>query len=183
MRNLEVIPSRKSGLSSPSLVEGAFVMLEVILAIALFASVATALAVALHQLSVATTSARWESVVLRRLQSDLVEAAHQPRLELGRIESKVDEFGISTVREVEEAQASNKDGFALPGIYRIRVRAKLSKGPGSAIEMVRELETYETRFDTLQAVHAKAGPAGLPRQGQKTAASDKLSQPEKAASQ
>ena len=136
-------------------------MLEVVLALALFAAVSTAMAVALSQLAASTTAARRESMLLRRLESELAETAHQPRLLLGRSESPAaDASGISVSREVSRFDAVSQTGAALDGIYRIRVSAWLSTGPGAGDRLVREMETFEIRFGEIHAAQAAGAVRG-----------------------
>ncbi|RFC41819.1 MAG: hypothetical protein DVB23_003313 [Verrucomicrobia bacterium] len=133
-----------------------FVLLEVVLALALFASVATAMTVAMNQLAVSTTSARRESILLRRLQSEIAETAHQLRLELGNSSEPEDAMGIIVEREVSRLKVTNREGAPLDGLYRIRVMGTMVAGPGKGDDLVREMETFEIRLAEIQAVQAGA---------------------------
>jgi hypothetical protein len=124
-----------------------FVLLEVIVAVALFTTVATAMTVALNQLAAAATSARRESLLMRRLQSELAETAHAPRLAAGRTESPRDAWGIVVAREVKPLELRNREGKPLSGLYQVRVRAAMESAGG---ELVREMETWVIRFDEIR---------------------------------
>jgi len=137
-----------------------FVLLEVILALALFTTVATAMTIAMNQLAASTLSARRESILLRRLQSEVAEIAHQPRLDLGRSESPPDPQGVAVTREIERIEAKSESGVVLDGLYRIRVSASMSSGPVKRDDLVREMETIEIRFDEIQSAQATPVPQG-----------------------
>jgi len=139
-----------------------FVLLEVVLALALFASVATAMTVAMNQLAVSTTSARRESILLRRLQSEIAETAHQPQLELGRSSEPEDATGIFVEREVSRLKVTNREGAPLDGLYRIRITGTMAAGPGKGDDLVREMETFEIRLAELQEAQAAAGTGASP---------------------
>jgi prepilin-type N-terminal cleavage/methylation domain-containing protein len=127
-----------------------FVLLEVVLALALFAIVATAMTTALNQLAESTTSARRESMLLRRLQSEIAENSRLPLQHLGRSESPADESGIAVSREVSRLELKNQNGVELTALYRIHVSATIPLGPGSRERLVREMETFTLGFDELQ---------------------------------
>ena len=55
-----------------------FLLLEVVLALALFSTIAVAMTAALNQMAVASRSSRAEGRVLRALESVVAEVAHQP---------------------------------------------------------------------------------------------------------
>ena len=72
-----------------------FALLEVLMALALFASVATALATALQKLAVYSRQAQQETLLLRRLESALLETASIRPLAPGRSVLPVDASGVS----------------------------------------------------------------------------------------
>ena len=124
-----------------------FVLLEVVLALALFASVATAMTVAMNQLAVSTTSARRESILLRRLQSEIAETAHQPQLELGRSSEPEDATGIFVEREVSRLKVTNREGAPLDGLYRIRITGTMAHSQtGRTAPRAPPARTARTRF-------------------------------------
>lgn len=136
-------------------------MLEVIVAVALFSTVATAMTVALNQLSAGATSVRRESMLLRRLQSELAEAANAPRLPSGRTESPRDEWGIAVTREAKPLELKTREGRALGGLYQIRVRADMEIAGGN---LIREMETRVIRLEEIQgAATVPPAPGPAPR--------------------
>jgi prepilin-type N-terminal cleavage/methylation domain-containing protein len=136
-----------------------FVLLEVLLALALFASVATAMTVALSQLAESTTSARREALLLRRLQSELAEVAHAPRLDLGHSESPRDAWGISVSSEIQPLELKSEEERSLSGLYQVRVRAAMTTGRE---DLVREMETWIIRFEEIQSTQPTPPADGNP---------------------
>lgn len=118
-------------------------MLEAVLALGLFATVATAMAVALNQLSSASTDMRREALLLRSLESAMTEAAFrqplQPRFET----APGDAFGVVVETQIAPLNLKNQRGHQLGGLYQITVTASLDDG--SANPMRRSLE--QTIFD------------------------------------
>lgn len=127
----------------------AFVMLEAVLALGLFATVATAMAVALNQLSSASTSMRREALLLRQMESAMTEAAHQRPLAAGFTTRPEDAFGVSLETQIAPVNLKSERGETLDGIYRVTITATLNDG--SEQGMRRSLE---------QLVFADAGGAG-----------------------
>lgn len=105
-----------------------FALLEVLMALALFASVATALATALQKLAVYSRQAQQETLLLRRLESALVETASIRPLAPGRSVLPVDASGVSLVVEVSPEPLRNQKGEILTDLYRITATARLSPG-------------------------------------------------------
>ena len=105
-----------------------FALLEVLMALALFASVATALATALQKLAVYSRQAQQETLLLRRLESALVETASIRPLAPGRSVLAVDASGVSLVVEVSPEPLRNQKGEILTDLYRITATARLSPG-------------------------------------------------------
>ncbi len=149
-----------------SLLRG-FVLLEVLLALALFTAVATAMTVALNQLAASTTSARRESLLLRRLQSELAEVAHAPQLDVGHRESPRDELGISVFSEIKRVELKTEDDRSLAGLYEVRVRAAMGTGRE---ELSREMETWILRLEEVQSAQPATPPTNGAR-GPRTPAS------------
>lgn len=105
-----------------------FALLEVLMALALFASVATALATALQKLAVYSRQTQQETLLLRRLESALVETASIRPLAPGRSVLPVDASGVSLVVEVSPEPLRNQKGEILTDLYRITATARLSPG-------------------------------------------------------
>ena len=102
-----------------------FLLLEMILALAVFGIAATGFAVALHRMAGAAALARSELRITRILDSALDETLSIPVLEEGVTNSSVGETGIeldTTVKLLDELQ--NEEGQALQEMYSINVTAK-----------------------------------------------------------
>lgn len=102
-----------------------FLLLEMILALAVFGIAATGFAVALHRMSQAASLAQSELRITRILDSALDETLSLPVLEEGTTNTSVGETGIeldTTIKLLEELQ--NEDGQLLQEMYVINVTAK-----------------------------------------------------------
>ena len=117
---MKTITSRKSS--------AAFVMLEAVLALGLFATVATAMAVALNQLSSASTSMRREALLLRQMESAMTEAAHQRPLSAKFATRPEDAFGVRLETQIAPLNLKTERNESLDGIYEITITAILDDG-------------------------------------------------------
>lgn len=102
-----------------------FLLLEMILALAVFGTAATGFAVALHRMAAVAGLAQSELRITRILASALDETLSLPTLEIGTTNSSVGETGIelnTTIERIEDLQ--NEEGQALEEMYRIKVEAK-----------------------------------------------------------
>lgn len=102
-----------------------FLLLEMILALAVFGIAATGFAVALHRMSAAAQLAQSELRITRILDSALDETLSIPVLEEGVTNTSVGETGIeldTTVKLLDELQ--NEEGQSLQEMYSINVTAK-----------------------------------------------------------
>ena len=104
-----------------------FILLEVILAIGLFAVVATAMVAALDRLSVATVSAKKEAACLRKLESVITEIQHSQSFRPGQFTFPADGTGVLIEAEVVPAQITNQDGQTLPGLFRVMATARFAE--------------------------------------------------------
>lgn len=100
-----------------------FVLMEVLMAIALFSLVAVALTKALGQVGNLAVEGRRELHVMNGLQSALMEASKVPNLEEGSYVSEADVMGVSYETTVEEMELYNEDGEILNDMWLVRVRA------------------------------------------------------------
>ena len=127
---MKPVASRKSS--------AAFVMLEAVLALGLFATVATAMAVALNQLSSASTSMRREALLLRQMESAMTEAAHQQPL-TPRFETRPeDAVGVRLETQIAPVNLKSERGETLDSIYQVTITAILDDG--TELGMRRSLE-------------------------------------------
>lgn len=117
-----------------------FLLLEVVLALALFSTIAVAMTAALNQMAVASRSSRAEGRVLRALESVLAEVAHQPEMKPGTRSFPINAEGVAAEATVEKAELETRDKALLDHMFRITVDAWLDDGTGPF--MKRHIETY-----------------------------------------
>lgn len=103
-----------------------FLLLEMVLALAVFGIAATGFAVALHRMSDVAALAQSEMRITRILDSALDETLSLPVLEEGEIETEIGDVGseikfLTTVELLEEME--NEDGQLLQEMFRIEVKA------------------------------------------------------------
>lgn len=102
-----------------------FLMLEVVLALAIFGAAATAFAVAIHRMSAAADLAQNELRITRILESALDENLSIPTLQEGTTTTPVGNTGIEIITKIELMQdLENQDGQALQELYRVTVTAR-----------------------------------------------------------
>jgi type II secretion system protein I len=101
----------------------AYILLEVMLATAIFALVVVALAVALNETMDAGARLQQETGIVWSLESKLAEARIS-RLAPGREVSKPDASGIVYEKEVSPLNCKNKKNQFLNGLYNIRITAR-----------------------------------------------------------
>ncbi len=102
-----------------------FLLLEVVLALAVFGIAATGFAVALNRMAQAASLAQSELRITRVLESALDEALSIPVLEEGVTNSTVGDTGIeldTTIELLKELE--NEDGQSLQEMYLIKVEAR-----------------------------------------------------------
>ena len=101
-----------------------FLLLEVVLALAVFGIAATGFAVALHQMSKTADAAQQELRITRILESALDEAMSLPTLEEGTTSVAVADSDIEMDTTIELLpEMENEDGQLLQEMYRINVTA------------------------------------------------------------
>lgn len=102
-----------------------FLLLEMILAMAVFALTVTGFVVALQRMSQTASAAHTELQVTRVLESAMNEIIGAPVLEPGEKRFEPDDSGIEVLRLIERIEdLQNRDGAALDEIYRIRLSAR-----------------------------------------------------------
>ncbi|MES2921011.1 MAG: type II secretion system protein [Verrucomicrobiota bacterium] len=102
-----------------------FLLLEMILALAVFGIAATGFAVALHRMGEVASLAQSELRITRILESALDETLSLPVLEEGVTNSSVGETGIeldTTIELLPELQ--NEEGQLLQEMYLIKIEAR-----------------------------------------------------------
>jgi cell division protein FtsX len=102
-----------------------FLLLEVILALAVFSAAATGFAVALHRMAGAATRAQSELRITRILESALDETLSLPVLEEGTVTNPVGSGDMEMITDIailEELE--NEDGQPLQDMFLITVTAR-----------------------------------------------------------
>ncbi len=109
---------------APPLKRG-FLLLEMVLALAVFGIAATGFAVALRKMAEAAQLAQSELRITRILDSALDETLSLPVLEEGVTTSLVGDTGIELATTIELMQEmENEDGQLLQEMFRIKIEAK-----------------------------------------------------------
>jgi len=102
-----------------------FLLLEMVLALAVFGMAATGFVVALHRMAAAASLAQSELRITRILDSALDETISLPVLEEGQTNTSVGDTGIeldTTIELIEDLM--NEDGEILQEMYRIEIIAR-----------------------------------------------------------
>jgi type II secretory pathway pseudopilin PulG len=108
-------PIRKSG----------FLLLEMVLALAVFGMAATGFTVALNRMAATASLAQSELRITRILDSALEETLSQPTIEEGSDTIEIGETGVeleTTIERIEDLL--NEEGQQLQDMFRIRITAK-----------------------------------------------------------
>ena len=99
-------------------------MMEVIIAVALFAMVGTAMVVAINDIADLTFKLHRQQRLSRIIDSELRPAMSMPNLEEGKETVTLDELGVeleTLIEPIEEME--NQDGQLLSNMFRIQVSA------------------------------------------------------------
>ena len=111
-------------ISNKHSVRRGFLLLEMVLALAVFGMAATGFVVALHRMSATASMAQSELRITRILDSALDETISLPVLEEGSTNSTVGETGIELDTDIELIEdLENEEGQLLQEMYRIEIRA------------------------------------------------------------
>jgi type II secretory pathway pseudopilin PulG len=108
-------PIRKSG----------FLLLEMVLALAVFGMAATGFTVALNRMAATASLAQSELRITRILDSTLEETISLPTIEEGSDTIEIGETGVELETNIERIEdLLNEDGQQLQDMFRIRITAK-----------------------------------------------------------
>jgi hypothetical protein len=102
-----------------------FLLLEMVLALAVFGMAATGFVVALHRMSATAALAQSELRITRILDSALDETLSLPVLEEGNTNSSVGKTGIeldTSIKLIEDLE--NEEGQVLQEMFRIEIKAR-----------------------------------------------------------
>jgi prepilin-type N-terminal cleavage/methylation domain-containing protein len=117
-----------------------FLLLEVVLALAVFGIAATGFAVALHRMGAAAELAQRELRITRILESALDEAISEPTLTVGVTNTTVAETGIEIDTQIQALEnLENEKGELLQEMYLVRVTAHWFE---NGIAQERSVETW-----------------------------------------
>lgn len=128
---------------------GAFILLEVILAVGLFGMIAVGFTTALQQIALGALRSGDEMRLQRVLETLLTEASKASELEPGDFSIKTDERGVYYSREIVELELENMDGSPLEGMFRVVVRAQWDSPNGDRERLV-EIIRYEPLYQNTR---------------------------------
>ena len=117
-----------------------FVLLEIILAMALFSIVAVGMTRALDQIAQTSKAARMEAMVLRVLESVVAEVSHQPEFKKASINFPKTADGVDASARIEKVELRTKDKVVLDHLFIVRAEAWLADGRDQMFK--RSMETY-----------------------------------------
>ncbi len=100
-----------------------YVLLEIIIALTVFAVVATGLASVLHSSLDSANRLRRQTAVRRGLEAILLEAKQRPKREEMLLTSKDEILGVEYRTELEELRWTNQRGQPVRGLYVLRAFA------------------------------------------------------------
>ena len=119
---------------------GGMVLLEAMLALAVFAIAVVGLARALNMAVLNSREARQISAVTRSMENALEEALHRPNFEPGEWTSEPDAIGLVVTTAVREAEMNNGDGQLLGGLYEVQITGVLpGRGKDEQVWQLRTL--------------------------------------------
>jgi len=118
---------------------GGFLLMEIIVSIALFALVGTAMVAALQHMAKNSRASRSEIAIYRRIDSVLAEVVFGAgdRLPLGKTVFPADGSGVSVVVEIAPETLLDAGGAALDSLYRVRADGTLESSPEGIIQTER----------------------------------------------
>jgi type II secretory pathway component PulJ len=104
-----------------------YVLLEIIIALTVFAVSVAGLASVLHSSLDSSNLLRRQAAVRRGLEAILVEAKAKPKREEMPMNYRDDDLGVEYRTEVEELKWVNRRGMPVKGLYVLRAIAKDSR--------------------------------------------------------
>lgn len=118
----------------------AFLLLEVVLALAVFSMAATGFVVALQRMSQTASQAQMELRTTRILESELNETLSLPVLEPGETTRSLEGEDIELLVQIEPLEGlQNQDGADLQEMFLIRITARWYE---NAVWQKRQVETW-----------------------------------------
>jgi len=126
-----------------------FLLLETILAVALFGLVAVGLTQAIQQIGLGALRSVESMRLQRMMETLLTEASKATEFEPGEEGLDYDDKGVYYTRIIEELEIENMDGQPLQNMYRIAILAEWGE-VGSEQQRVAELIRYEPLYQNTQ---------------------------------
>lgn len=124
----------------PASARRGFLLLEVVLALAVFGIAATGFAVALHQMGKTAEAGQRELRITRILESALDEAVSSPTLTEGTTSAAVADSNIELDTLIEPLpELANEEGKLLTEMFRVKVTAHWSQ---DGVPQERAAETW-----------------------------------------
>lgn len=106
---------------------GAYLLLDVVLAVTVFAIAMTGILVAVNRITETSQLFAQDMQVQYGMDAMLVEARHRPVEEMA-FERNDDDLGVLYRTEIEPLNQVNNEGEALEGLYRLKVSAMFQSG-------------------------------------------------------
>jgi prepilin-type N-terminal cleavage/methylation domain-containing protein len=106
-------PSRKAG----------FTILELLMAMALFAIAAVSLAEALNVISLTVTETIEESELREQLRAVMLEVSRDPNVTAETRETEANEQGLAFRIDIERLELDNEKGQSLANLFSVKVTA------------------------------------------------------------
>ncbi|MEM9017753.1 MAG: type II secretion system protein [Verrucomicrobiota bacterium] len=120
--------------------KSAFSLMELLLAMAVFAIAAVSLAQAINLISLTVAESIDSAEVREQLRAVLLETSRDPNLEANTRETNPNENGIYFRIEVTEPIVENREGISLTEIFEVRITA-LRRGAGPGVEVLDDAST------------------------------------------
>lgn len=124
----------------PAAAKAGFVLLEIVMALGLFALVAVGMTQALDQIARTSKLARQEAQLLRALDTALAQVVHLPEFKKKHYDFPGTADGIDAAASIERVELYTQEKALLDKMYRIQVEAWIKDG--SEIVLRRGIETY-----------------------------------------
>ena len=120
-------------------------LLEVVMATTVFATVGTALVIAVNEIGKLSLEVHKEVYVSTRLQSILEENSKVPDIREGELKTKPDDRGVVFETTVEPIEIRTAEDFLLPQMFVIKTRGLWMEN-GTKQELTAETYRYAPMF-------------------------------------
>jgi type II secretory pathway pseudopilin PulG len=120
--------------------KGGFVLLEIVMALGLFALVAVGMTQALDQIAQTSKLGRQEAQLIRALDSALAQVVHLPEFKKSSYTFPESDDGIEAKASIERVELYTQEKALLDKMYRVQVEAWIKDG--TEIVLQRGIETY-----------------------------------------